>query len=117
MRLIWIASSFLVIGMISAIAGCAVDGGDEVENYYDEISRFIDPATDALEELGEINFDLARLELNSLSRDEIGQKFEIAATATAKTHDRVTVAREGMHDTIPPHRVLKSTKLSSSLCN
>ena len=102
MRLMWIVSSFLAIGMISAIAGCAVDGGDEVENYYDEISPFLDPATDAINELDELNFDFARLELNSTSQREYRQKVEILATVTAETHDKVTAAREGMHDTIPP---------------
>ncbi|MQF70475.1 hypothetical protein FIL92_00615 [SAR202 cluster bacterium AD-812-D07_MRT_10900m] len=98
----WIVSSFMVIGMISVIVGCAGDGGDEVENYFDEISPFIDPATDAINELDEINLDLARLELSTLSRNEIRQKVVIAATATANAHDKVTAARQGMHDTIPP---------------
>ena len=98
----WIASSFLVIGFTFAIAGCAVDGGDKVNIYYDEISPFVDPATDAINELDELNFDFARLDLNSLSQSEYRQKAENLATVTAETHDKVTAAREGMHDTIPP---------------
>jgi hypothetical protein len=97
----------ILIGMASIIGGCAGGGGGEVEMYGDEIAPFVDPATDAINELDKINLELARLDIGSLSRNEIRQKVEIAATATAKAHDKVTTAREGMHETIPPTKCIE----------
>jgi hypothetical protein len=102
LRLSRVSLSIIVIGVVFAISACTGGGGNEVEMYYDEISPFVDPATDATIELDEINKDLARLDISLLSRSELFQKAEIAATATANAHDKVTAAREGMHETIPP---------------
>lgn len=107
MRISRVLLSFIAIGAAFAICACAGGEGDEVEMYYEEISPFIDPSTDAINELDEINKNLSRLDVGSLSRNELRQKLEIAATATANAHDKVTAAREGMHETIPPSQCVE----------
>jgi len=108
-----LSQKLLIAFLILTISGCTYEKDvgsterNDIEIYSNEISPFIDPATDAINELDKINLDLARLDISSLSRSEIREKGEIAATATANTHDKVTAAREGMHETIPPSQCLE----------
>lgn len=92
------------ISLISIIflTVCAADDVDEVETYFNELAPVMDSATDAIEELNQINLDLARTEISQTNRSEVLRKIEVAATVTAQTHDKVTAAREGIHDTIAP---------------